>query len=215
MATINLYIDIGTGNLLAGLFSSTVIQPTSIPINYGDQPTFNIYLLQRNPTATNPAQASYVSVPLAGLTLEFFLDDGTITPGTIYAQQLTWATNVDANNTPIFQAVVSFLTTALATLIGTATSNSCYLKIGALMNGVATTWVSSRVTVNVGLPTAAAPTPAPGQTALTVQAGNQMYYPIAGLAGLPLTLISAAGKVFRIQAVDNPDGTASIVPFAQ
>lgn len=212
MATVtNLFVDISTGNLLAGLNSSTTIGPPSF--FYGDEPTFNIYLLTPSGVNASPGVVSYNSVPTAGLTLQFYLDDGTITPGTIYAQQLVWTATTGINGAPCFSGIVSFLTADLAALLGTGSSANCYLKIGTLQNAIPTTYVSERVTVNVGLPTASAPTPVPGQQALTVQQGNQTYYPIAGLAGLPIIIISPNGKQFQIAAVDNPDGTASIKTF--
>lgn len=205
MPQLTLYIDTQANQLVTGTTSTQTVQPSSIPLFYGDTLSLVIYLLTKTKSTTRPNDYDVSIVNTAGLQLFLYLDDGTVS-GTIYTQQIVWTP--DANNT-YFSANLALNTAALLTLIGTSTSGaSCWLKIGYVQGGLQTTVLSAQVTVGVGLPTSAVVVPA-GQTNVSAEVANATYFPQAPVNGKPLYLASESGKVCALYFVDNPDGTAS------
>jgi hypothetical protein len=207
MALFQIFINVATGKAVAGPSSATNV---TLPILYcPDTPTLQVYLEQPSP-GSNLA-VPFTPIPTAGLTFYCYLNDGTLN-GTVYTQQITWTPGSDSSG-PFFNATLALNTNALETLVTAAGTNggSCYLEFGYVQNGLQTTVFRQQVTVLPGLPSnAIAPAP-PGQIPLTVQVANQMYVPQQPIAGQPIELMSKNGKILVLQAVDNPDGTASFV----
>lgn len=206
MATTTLYINRSKNQLMAGLSSSQVIAANTIPLFYNDTLSINVYILAEgagfNPN--DPNSSTLTNESTAGRTLQFYLDDGTVS-GTIYTQQLTWTP--DATN-KFFAAALPLNTGPLATLIGTATQATLWFKIGIIEGGVQTTIFSAQGTLLVGLPTASVPTVPAGQTALSQEVARGTYLPIEPIAGQPIYFESPNGKIFAIIAEDQADGTA-------
>lgn len=202
MANINIYIDADTRKVLAGPDSSQTIDAGSLPLSFGDNPTFNIYLRTKS-SSINPVV--YKAVPTTGLTLFFYLNDGLI-DGTIYTQQITWTPDSGAT---FFTAKVAMNTLALKTLIGTSTTGPCAIKIGYAQNGDITTVLSDLTKVGVGLPSTSLVVPA-GQTALTAEVAASTYFGLQPVNGRPMKLATATGRIVTLLAVDNSDGTASL-----
>jgi hypothetical protein len=207
-ANISLFINTTNNSLIGGLSNSAVVQPGQIPLFYGDTVTMNIYLLAAlQGTNLAPGTFPFSQISTAGLTLYMFLDNGVVSP-TIYTQQISWTP--DPTGT-FWTANVSLLTAALTALLGAGTNASAWLQIGYIQNGLPTTVFSKQVNVQVGMPTANAPTVPAGQTALSLETARGLFVPINGLpAGQPFFQTSPAGHTFIYQIVDNPDGTASV-----
>ncbi len=200
MAEIRLYIDATDNQLIAGLNSATPVPASSLPFFYGDTLPLRVYLFNKLPDAL-PSDFPFEIIPTNGLSFFVYLDDGKPSP-TIYTQQITWAT--DPNN-QYWYANLALNTAALATLIGTSTSASCWLKIGYVQDGLQTTVYSQQVTIGVGIPVASLTTP-PGLTALSVEVANATYVPLQPVAGQAIWLMSPLGKKIALMAVDDADG---------
>lgn len=202
-AQLDLYIDTTDNAFIGGLNTTANVNPFDLPLFYGDTISLRIYLMDKLQT-TNPSIFPYEILGTAGLQLFLYLDDGLVA-GTIYTQQITWST--DANN-QYFYANLALNTAALATLLGSATSRECYLKIGYVQGGLQTTVISRQVQIGVGIPSVALVVP-PGQTPLSAEVAAATFFPLTPVAGQPLFIMSPAGKIFMMRAVDNADGTAS------
>lgn len=209
MANFTLYIDTYQQRLIGGLNDSTFVDPSSLPLFFGDTITLNVYLLAPL-QVTDPSQWNYQIIPTTGLQLFVYLDDGTIDPvaGNIYAQQITWTTDPDQE---YFAAEFALNTVNLAALMnaGNSKSASCWIKIGYVQNGYQTTVFSIPVTVNAGLPETNLIVPA-GQTPLSAEVARATFFPQQPVAGMPLQLMSPLGKIIELRCVDLPDGTADI-----
>ena len=203
MARLNLFVDTTSNSLLAGLTAPITINPTSLPLYYGDTLSLQVYLLNKV-SSTLAGSNPYTIINTAGLQLFVYLDDGTITPGNVYTQQISW--NTDPTNS-YFYSTLALNTNAIQTLIGTGTSGNAVLKIGYIQNGVQTTVLSVNVVIGVGIPPSSIVVP-PGLTPLSVQVAQAMFVPIAGQAGNGFYLITPNGKKLFICATDQPDGTA-------
>jgi hypothetical protein len=206
MANLKLFINTSANQLVAGQNSTQLIEPGSIPLFFGDTLLLNIYLLQVpiGWDARNPMASGLETVPTNGLQLFFYIDDGTI-GGTIYTQQIAFAEDPSQR---FFIGTLALNTAALQTLIGANTGAPAWIKIGYVQNGVQTTVLSARVTINVGLPLVALAVPA-ALTPLSAEVANATYYPQLPVAGMPLLIKSPAGHTFALVAVDNADGTSS------
>ena len=207
MARLSLYIDTTSNGLIAGVNNPFSINPASLPLYYGDTLNLQIYLM--NSTGTTLSSSNpYTVINNAGLQLFVYLDD-SIVGGTIYTQQISWAS--DPTNS-YFYSTLSLNTAALQTLLGAATSKTCWLKVGYVENGLQTTVLSVVVTIGVGIPSTSLIVPA-GLNALSVEVARTMFLPIDGNPNNPgngFYLISPAGKKLFVSAFDNPDGTASL-----
>lgn len=193
---------------MAGLSSSQLIDPSSLPLFYPDTPNFSIYLLGLpvgyNPT--NQSASAFASIVPSGLKLYAFMDDGKI-GGTTYTQQVTWT--IDPTNS-FFTGSIPLNTAAIVTLLGTGTSASAWLHIGYTdANGNQFTVFSRQVRIGVGINTGAAVVVPPGLTALSKEEALQLFWTINPVVGRPLYLESPNGKIFALTVVDNPDSTAS------
>lgn len=208
MATLNLFIDASDNALLLNASSAQNIAPSSLPFYFGDSPTLNIYLFNRLPIPPGPGVFPFIGIVPAGLTLYVFMTDGLEGTTNIYAQQLVWV--ADPTNT-FFTGTLALNLMALQNLFTTNMQAKVYLQIGYLVGAVVTTVFNQPVLVGVGLPNpATAPLPA-GLTPLSLQVADQTFVPISGLpAGVGFYLLSPSGKKIYVQAVDNPDGTASL-----
>jgi len=207
VADLKLFNNISNNTLVAGQKSTQPVDPSSLPLYFGDTLNLIIYLLQI-PTGYNaqdPSNSTLETVTTAGLQLFLYLDDGVV-GGTIYTQQVAFAT--DPTNS-YFYGTLALNTPALQTLLGTNTSAPCWLKMGYVQNGVQTTTLSKQVTIGVGIPVGALVVPA-GLTPLSQEVAQAEFFPLQPKAGLALYLESPNGKIIAVVAVDNPDGTASL-----
>lgn len=210
MAQLTLYIDTTSNTLITGQTSAVPIAPTALQLFFGDTIQLQVFLFNKPASSSAPSigQFPFSILPTSGLTLYFYLDDGTIS-GTIYTQQISWTASADGT---YFTANLSLNTAALQALIGANTEASCWIKIGYVQGGLPTTVYSQKVTVKVGLPSLSAPSVPAGFTALSVEVGGQLFIPAQPVAGQPILIMSAAGKIIALAAVDQPDGTASFAP---
>jgi hypothetical protein len=209
MARLNLFIDTTSNSLLAGLASPLQVNPATLPLWFGDTLSLQIYLLNTTNSSlfgSNP----YTVINNAGLQLFLYLDDGTIAPGVIYTQQITW--QADPTNS-YFYSTLSLNTMALQTLLGTATTANASLKVGYVQAGLQTTVLSVPVTIGVGIPSSGLVVP-PGLTPLSVEVANNLFVHLDGNPNNPgqgFYLVSPAGKKLLVHAIDNQDGTASLI----
>lgn len=202
-----LYIDTTSNRLLTNLNLNAQLQPQSLPFFYGDTLPVRVYLLQRLTNAVvGPTNSQFSIIPTTGLALSFYLTNG-IAGGTIYTNQVMWA--MDANQ-QYFYADVPMNTAGLLALVAAAGVNaaSAYLQIGYTDGAEPVSVLNQVVRVGVGVPPAAIVIP-PGFDALSVQVANATYVPIAGIAGMPIYLISPSGKKIALMAVDDGDGGVS------
>jgi hypothetical protein len=208
MAQVTLFINTTNGTLAASQTNASVVDPSSLPLYYGDTLLLNIYLLQTPPgyDPANPTASQLQTVPLAGLTLYVYMDDGTVN-NVIYTQQIAWS--VDPTVSFFYASLPLNTAPLLALFANAATSATVWLKIGYVQNGLTTTVFSEQVTMGVGLPNAPLVVP-PGLTPLSVEVAKTMFLQLAGVAGGGFYLISAAGKKVYIANVDQGDGTAAV-----
>ncbi len=206
MAQLTLFINISNNTLVAGLASTQPVDPLSLPFFYGDTLNLKIYLLQTPPgyNAQDPSNSQLQVVPIAGLTLYLYLDNGVIVGQTIYADQVAFTPDY-VNNCWTGQLALN--TAQLQTLLGASTSQQCWLKVGYVQNGLQTTVLSRQINVGVGLPVGALAI-IPGLTPLSLEVARTLFFPINPVAGMPLYLESQAGKIIGLEAVDQPDGSA-------
>lgn len=201
-----LYIDVSSNNLLVGLGANQLLQPASLPFYYGDTLPVQVFLLQRL-TTPNPAPSAsqYSIVSTAGLSLSLYLTDGLV-GGTTYTNQLVWAT--DANN-QYFYANLPMNTAGIQALVTAAGLNpaKAYLQVGYTDTGSPISVLNKQIQIKVGIPPAGIVIP-PGFNALSVEVANASYFPLQPVAGLSLQLKSPNGKIFVLQIVDQPDGSA-------
>lgn len=205
MTRLQLFIDTTSNSLIAGLNSLQSVNPSSLPLFYGDTIQLQVTLLNTTGTTLQSINP-YVVIPTAGIQLFLYLDDGVV-GGTIYTQQITWST--DPTNT-YFYATLSLNTAALTTLLGSSTSANAWLKIGFVQAGYITTVLSSLVKIQVGLPNVALAVPA-NLTPLSLEVANALFIHADGNQanpGQPVLLVSPNGKIIALTAKDNPDGTA-------
>lgn len=207
MAELKLFINTSNNSLVAGQASSQVIDPASLPLFFGDTLSLKIYLLQLplGYNANDPANSRLETVPLAGLQLYFYIDDGKVS-GTVYTQQIAF--DVDPTGT-FFTGTLALNTGPLQTLLGTATSARAWIKVGYIQNAVQTTVLSKEVTIWVGLPVNALVIP-PGSNPLSVEIADATFWSQQPVAGRPLYLESPNGKIIALMVVDNADGTAEL-----
>jgi hypothetical protein len=208
MANLNLNVVTTANALIAGNGNSTGVAPSSLPLFCPDTGTvLNVYLW----TPIIPAPAGgvfpYVPVSTAGITLYFYLNDGTVN-GTIYASCISFTPVTDATGT-YFTGSLALNTAALEALFaGGEDSVTVTMMIGYVFAGLQATIFNGEVQVTAGIPTnVVAPVPA-GETALSQQQAANTYVPIEGPAGQPIVLTSKNGKQWVLQVVDNADGTS-------
>lgn len=205
MPVLNLFIDTSSNQLVSGTTNAAIVNAASLPLFYGDSITLQIWLLQPAPVYSGAGGAAYQVIPTNGISLQLYLDDGTI-GGTTYTQQVAFAT--DPNN-QYFIGSLPLNTAPMLTLMTGKTTATVALKVGYLQNGgLQTTVLSTSVNINVGLPQNQLVVP-PGLTPLAAETANQTYVPIRGVAGGAIQVVSPAGIILTLHAVDNGDGTAS------
>jgi len=212
MATLNIFNQTTNNSLVSSAISQTQVVPSSLPFFCPDTLKINWYLLTLSLNSLNQAIVS--PVPTAGLSFYVYITDGSLN-GTIYTQQITWV--ADASGL-FWSAYLSLNTSAIINAIealgsgaAQAAGLNCFIEAGYIdATGNQTTTYSPPITIKPGLPSGAvAPSPA-GQTSLSTQVAAQTYMPQIPVAGLPLLLKTANGKIIQLLAVDNPDGTASL-----
>ncbi len=204
MPTLNLYIDVQNNRLLTSKDQPTIVNSQSLPIFYGDTVQVNVWLLESN-TPAQLGSSTYSIIPTQGLSLLLYINDGKLTGGTNYTQQLVW--NTDANN-QYFYANLPLNTANLATLL-TGGSTEATMVIGYTQNGYPTTVFSGTVNFQVGLPAGAQVVP-PGLTPLSVEVANQTFMPIIPVPGQALALAAADGTVGYITLVKTAGGRIDI-----
>lgn len=201
-----LFVDVSSNHLLVGNGANQFLQPQSLPFYYGDTLPIQVYLVTRLTTPNpSPTTWQYQIVSTAGLSLQLYLTDG-LAGGTTYTNQLAWAT--DPNN-QYFYANLAMNTAGILALV-TAAQNApakAYLQIGYTDSGVPVSVQKQLININVGIPPAGIVIPA-GFNALSVEVANATYFPLQPVAGLSLQLKSPNGKIFVLQVVDQPDGSA-------
>ena len=208
MNGLSLFIDTTSNTLITGINSPSSINPLTLPIFYGDTIPVRVTLLNTIGT-TLFGQNPYVIIPTTGLQLFLYLDDGTV-GGTIYTQQITFTADP---TTSFFSSTLALNTAALQALMAGSTIQTASLKIGYIQNGLPVTVFSQTVNIRVGLP-AVNLAVAPGLTPLSVEVANATYVHIDGNPNNPgqgFRLISPAGKILYVSAIDNADGTATMV----
>jgi hypothetical protein len=207
MAQKTFYIDIEGNALLAGLNSTTNVDPASLLLSYPDTVPVRIYLMDRLQTA-DPQVYPYEVLNTTGMSLLLEMTDGEVGAGrTIYANQVVWQT--DPTNSYFYANLSLATANILALLMANEPGEaSVWLKLAYVQNGYQTDVYNNEVPISIGVGTAIATAPAT-LTPATVEVSNQTYYPQAPVAGLPLFVTSPLGKIILIAAVDNPDGTAS------
>ena len=207
MADLKLFINTSNNTLVGGQTSTQVVPASSLPLFYGDTLNLIIYLLQTpagyNPT--DPSNSTLQTVPLAGLQLFLYLDDGEVA-ATVYASQVAFATDPTGS---YFTGTLALNTAALQTLLGTNTSAGCWLKVGYVQGGLQTTVLSQQVTVGVGIPVGVLVVP-PGLTPLSAEVANALYWTVAPVNGRALYLASPTGKLVALVAVDTADGSVEV-----
>jgi hypothetical protein len=202
---LNLFIDTSSKSLLSTVNGGISVNPSSLPLFFPDTLTLNVYLLQ--PIGNAPiGNTQYQTVPTTGLSLLLYLDGG-VEGSPILTQVVTWVTDPTDS---FFIGNLSLNTVQVQQNLGKQQSLRCYLKIGYIQNGLSTTLISSPVSILPGLPTNPLVVP-PGLVPLSVQAAQAMFVPLAGLAGEGFYLITPNGKKLFLQAIDQPDGTASFL----
>jgi hypothetical protein len=208
MPQLTLYIDTTANQLIAALNSARTVDITSLPLFYPDTLQLQIYLLTKL-QQVDPNVFPYSIISTAGLALSLEISDGKAdNDRTVYASQYAW--NTDANNQYFF-ANLTLGTPAVKTLVQATEPGSApaYFKIAYLTP--AQTDIFSKVVqigIGVGAPVLVVPPPL---TPLSVEVASQTFFPLQPKAGLGLYLESPNGKIMLLQAVDNPDGTASFL----
>ena len=204
MPKLNLYIDVENNQLLSSIDQPNIVNSQTLPLFYGDTVQLNVWLLQSTSTG-QIGSATYSIIPTTGLALLLYINDGILSGGTNYTQQLAW--NTDANN-QYFYANLPLNTAALETLL-TGGSNLANLVIGYTQNGYPTTVFAGKVTINIGLPIGALVVP-PGLTPLSAEVAAQTYMPLIPVAGQALALAAADGTVGYIRLVKTDGGGIDI-----
>jgi len=204
-----LYIDTTSDSLLASLTSSQRIASNTLPLFYGDTVSLKIYLLDKSASATF-AQPSLAPVPLTGLALQLYIDNGVAQSPTIYTQQVTFAIDATNVNAQFFYANLALNTDPIKTLITNAggLQATAYIKIGYVQSGFTTTVLSQQVLLATGVPAGATTVPA-GQTTLTVEVANNTFVPLTPVNGAPVYIASALGKIIALYAKDQADGSVT------
>jgi hypothetical protein len=206
MSNLNLFIDTTANQLLQGLNAPNAVEPTSLPFWLGDTLNLQIYLLNKT-GSTLQSFNPYTIISNVGLALVVYIDNG-LASGTIYAQQITFTNDPGQQ---FFYAPLSLNKTALATLLGQATSAPAYLHVGYLLNGLMTTVLTVQISIGVGVYgiTGGALNVVPiGLTPLSQQAAVQEFVSINGLPGQGFILCSPNGKKILLRVIDNPDLSA-------
>ena len=181
------------------------IDPRTIPFLFGGQLPLNIYLMEPvdNPP---PSTFPYNIIPTFGLQLFFYITDGTI-GGTIYTQQINWAT--DANNT-YFIANLPMNTANLQALLGTSKSpQPAFLQVAYIQNGQQCPVCNFPILIGVGTPIVNLQVPA-GLTPLSAEVANATFVPKQPVAGQGIQLMSKGGKIIELIYDDNLDGSATL-----
>ena len=213
MATLNLYVDTSTGNLITSGTNAANISASSLPLFYGDTVALNIYLFQKNPAAgSKPGSFPFLPLLPAGLSLSLYITDGTISGTYGGGNPYTSCVAFTADATGTFFVGSLILNTAnIAAGIGSGTGLSARMEIGYTQSAVPTTVFNQPVSIGVGIPSGAPVVP-PGFTALSAQVALATFFPLQPVAGQALLLQSANGRTFALQIVDNADGTCSFQP---
>lgn len=169
MASIDLYVDTYSGELVRGVSSSSVIP---VPrFTQGDTVSFRVFLLAR--TDTYPTSTPYTKVLTTGLSLKMALGPKTGAAGsTLYTQQYTWTSAAD--NT-YFYADFPLNTSGISTLLGSGETATAWWEIEYTQNGYPTTVLQKSVTVHAEvIETASVTTPA-GLTAMSAEEANATF----------------------------------------
>lgn len=210
MQSLSLFIDTTSNSFITGNGNPAIISAASIPLFYGDTVSMNIWLFNRIATGSGQNTSfPFQVIPTTGLTLFFYIDDGTVA-GTIYTQQISWTPDASTN---FFSANVNLATAGLLNLVNATAPSSAaaYLKIGYVQNGLQTCVIggSTQVNIGVGLPTSAVPGAPAGQTALSLEVALATFARLQGPAGQNIQLQSPNGHKIQIGCLDNPDGSHS------
>lgn len=208
MSKINLYVNVASGQLVVAPSIPTVVNPATIPLFLGDQPTLMVQLLQPIPNQAGQSGSTLTPVPTAGLTLVMYLDNGLAgMSNVIYAQQVSFT----SDSTGTFWTGIFPLNSPalLALFTGTLTSVPVWIQIGYLTGAFPTTVFSDPTSVDVGLPGTIIPVAPPGQTPISLEIARAMFFPLQPVPGQPVTLQTALGHTFIALPKDNPDGTAT------
>jgi hypothetical protein len=209
--SLSLYIDTTSNSLITGNGNPAIVSAAALPFFYGDTVTMNIWLFSRIATATGQNTTfPFQVIPTTGLTLFFYIDDGTVN-GTIYTQQISWTADLSTN---FFTAPVNLATSGLLTIVEASqpAAATAYMKIGYIQSGQQTCVIggaANQVNIGVGLPSSAVPAPPAGQTPLSLEVAKATFVQLLGPPGLDPVLTSPNGHKIQLACVDNPDGTHS------
>jgi hypothetical protein len=196
---LNLYVNTSIGTLLTSLSNWQGVNAMMLPFFYGDDYLpLNVFLMEPD------GNGGYIPTPTSGISLEVALAQGTV-GGTQYTVNAAWT--ADSTGT-YFQGNLPMATAALQALLGGATSAPAWLQISQTIEGYRNTVLALQTSIGVGIASGGLVAPQ-GYIPLSVQAAQQMFFPIIGAAGEALTVTSPSGKMLQLRAVDNPDGTAT------
>ncbi len=208
MADIKLFINTSNNTLVAGQSSTQTIEAGSIPFFCPDTFALVVYLLQlpRGYDARDPSNSKLETVSNAGMTINVYLNDGTL-GGTTYAAAL--ALTPDATNTYAFGSI-SLNTAEMKLLCASPkTGASCWIKIVYVQGGLETTVLSKTINIGIGVLLPAS-VPVPGFTPLSVETANATYFPLQPVPGQALYLESMEGDIFAMRVVRSPDGVPTV-----
>jgi hypothetical protein len=197
--SLTLYVNTASGTLLTSLSNWQGVNAVTLPFFCGDDYLpLSVFLMEPD------GNGGYIPTPTTGISLEVALAQGTV-GGTQYTVNVAWTT--DPTGT-YFQGNLPMATAALQALLGGATSAPAWLQISQTIEGYRNTVLALQTSIGVGISSGGLVVPQ-GYTALSVQAAQQMFFPIIGAAGQAVTIVSPLGKMLQLRAVDNAGGTAT------
>lgn len=207
---ITLYVDTGAGQLITGLSSQSLIDPTSLPLYAGDTGlTMNVYLLAPLPSAPQGSWPYSVILPSSILLCNVQIDNGQFgagvgQTGNAYTSQNAWV--ADPTNQFLTATFMMNAPNMTAQFTSGVSSLSAFLRIG--YNSL--TALAQRVIIKPGVPGLVTQVPVP-LTPLSVQQAQNQFVPIGGGApGQGFYLTTPNGHKLYVQAIDNPDGVPTL-----
>lgn len=215
MPALQLFVNTACNALVAGLQSTSPVDPASLPLFYGDRLALSITLLGLPPgyNPTDVSNSRLAGVVTAGLRCFIFIDDGTIAGlASPYA-----GVELASKDGTTWTGTLPLSTTALQTLLGSNAQSPAWLHIGLVDgSGNQQTVLSRACKIGVGIGAAASGLRAPplggGSGTLTplyAEEAAGLFMSINPVAGRALYLMSPAGKTLALSAFDLPDGTIS------
>jgi len=168
----DIFIDVSTGQFVAGTQSSQIVAPPTF--TQGDTANIRLWLL----VPTGNPMLPYSQIAASSVTPEVAIGQRQGNNGTIYTQQFSWTASTSTDPyQQYWTGQLAFNTQAISTLLGSGASASAWMEVKYVDNstGYPTTVLQRQITIYASVIQPGQAVVPPGQTVITAEEANAIF----------------------------------------